>query len=411
MVAIALCFFLAGFALTGLYRPPLPDVPPGHRPASAVEPPPPSTGTRLLPLPGEFERQAALMIGTTQLIYTAPQVYVDIVSAVHRHVCVISLVSGQAEIAEAKRLLTQARVSPAAVRFIGIRLNSAWARDYGPLFSRRADGSVVVLDLEYSGRRETGERATDAQVARKFARLVGARWLPMPLGIPGGNLLSNGDGLYVSTVAAAMPSRSRTKTPQTASAGSGKAQARLDALTARLGGQQWLALEPLRDEPSQDIDMFLTFVARDVAVVGRLDPAREPANAAILDRAAARLAAVRTSRGPMKVHRIPMPPPRNGSWRSYNNVVFANGVLLMPKFSDDDPTLRHTALALYAQLLPGWQIVGIRSDKLEQVDGYLHCLTRNVPWFVPPPRLPETAAPSSRAAPTEPVARREGGPR
>ena len=249
------------------------------------------------------------------------------------------------------------------------------------------------------------------EVARKAAKSFGAQLVRLPLGIPGGNILSNGDGLYVSTTAAAVPARARAGSPGAAAAELIDPQAALNALAARLGGRQWLALEPLKGEPTKDIDMFVTFVAPDVAVVGRLDPALEPGNAAILNRAAAKLASVRTSRGPMKIYRIPMPPPRNGRWRSYNNVIFANGVLLMPLFSDDDPALRHEALALYAQLLPGWRIVGIRTDELERVDGYLHCLTRNVPWFVPPPKPPKASPELTPVGDAAATGRQEDGPR
>ena len=37
---------------------------------------------------------------------------------------------------------------------------------------------------------------------------------------------------------------------------------------------------------------------------------------------------------------------------------------------------------LYARLLPGWKIVPIDMDAMVGRQGYLHCLTRNVPAFV-----------------------------
>jgi len=39
-------------------------------------------------------------------------------------------------------------------------------------------------------------------------------------------------------------------------------------------------------------------------------------------------------------------------------------------------------LGLYARLMPGWKVVGIRCDGLAARRGVLHCITREVPRFV-----------------------------
>ena len=77
-----------------------------------------------------------------------------------------------------------------------------------------------------------------------------------------------------------------------------------------------------------------------------------------------------------------MPPRRDGVWRSYTNVILANGTVLMPTFADVDPSLREQAMALYARLLPGWKVVGINCDRLAKAHGLLRCISLNVPGFV-----------------------------
>ena len=47
------------------------------------------------------------------------------------------------------------------------------------------------------------------------------------------------------------------------------------------------------------------------------------------------------------VKRIPMPPKWGDDWRSYTNVIFANGTLLMPSFSDVDPALEQKVMEIY----------------------------------------------------------------
>jgi hypothetical protein len=129
--------------------------------------------------------------------------------------------------------------------------------------------------------------------------------------------------------------------------------------------------------------MFLTFVAPDRVVVAQCDPAADAENARILDRTAEALSHVRTRTGPMQVYRVPMPPAKDGVWRSYTNVIFANGVLMVPTYSGVDPAVQARALAVYRKLLPGWKVVGINADAPASQGGSLHCVSLNVPGYVP----------------------------
>jgi len=84
----------------------------------------------------------------------------------------------------------------------------------------------------------------------------------------------------------------------------------------------------------------------------------------------------------MNVHRIPMPPKWGQSWRSYTNIIMANGLLLMPCFSDVDPALENRAEQVYRSLLPGWEVKRIPSDSLVKEEGQLHCISYNIPRHV-----------------------------
>ena len=60
----------------------------------------------------------------------------------------------------------------------------------------------------------------------------------------------------------------------------------------------------------------------------------------------------------------------------------ANGVLLMPSYSDVDPALETRAAAVYQALLPSWTIKRINCDRLVQEGGQLHCISYNLPQYV-----------------------------
>ena len=335
----------------------------------------------VLPPAGEFEKQSALVLSSTHLLAHYPQTFVDIVAAVHRNVPVIALVSLDSQVPRARKLLAARGVRKESVLFVVLPFETMWLRDYGPMFVRRADGSVNVADGTYvMANPEKDDRSRDDEVPSRLAEMLGLPLDALPLKLEGGNILTNGQGVGVTSLKLAAANAELGLDPKRIGA----------ILSKQLGLAYGLYVQPLVGEPTGHVDMFMTFLAPNVAVVGRCDPAVDPENAKRLDDTASRLSAVPTPAGPMQVHRIPMPPRSGPFWRSYTNVVFANGVLLVPTFSDVDPALEQEALALYATLLPGWKIVGIRSDDLVPHKGQLHCITVNMPGYVP---LPFAAGP------------------
>ena len=101
------------------------------------------------------------------------------------------------------------------------------------------------------------------------------------------------------------------------------------------------------------------------------------------NRNAQRLEGLPTPHGPLRVIRIPMPPHKDGNWRTYTNVVFANGALLVPVYRGVDRAGREKALELFARLLPGWQVIGIDCTTLIQGGGALRCISTGVPLDTP----------------------------
>jgi hypothetical protein len=73
-----------------------------------------------------------------------------------------------------------------------------------------------------------------------------------------------------------------------------------------------------------------------------------------------------------------MPSNHDGVWRSYTNVIMANGVLMMPVYPDVDADLAGRALDVYRRLLPRWQIVPVDSSALIHCGGALHCISNQL---------------------------------
>lgn len=319
---------------------------------------------------GEFEHQSAVLLGAGEMVRRYPHLFTSIVRRLYGHVPVIGVIATDAEHQIALRLLGRAGLPAHAVRWTKTTARTMWIRDYGPLFVQMADGSAVVVDVQSTGNDVPWPAALSVpgQVALSMRLPV----LPSDLELQGGNVLTNGEGLFVTTEALMHPN---------AAAGLSHQQV-CDRLAVRLGTRRWLCLDPLREEPTGHVDMFVTFLAPNVAVVAQCDPNIDPTNARILDRAATALAHQATSLGAMQVHRVPLAPAHDGVWRSYTNLILANGVALVPTYADVNPRQQLDVLALYRRLLPGWRVIGIPADDIIRLGGALHCVTMNVPGYV-----------------------------
>ena len=321
-------------------------------------------------LAAEFEHQSALLLGAGEMVRRYPHLFTSVVRHLHGHVPLIGVIATDAEHQIGLRLLARAGLPAHAVRWAGTTGQTMWIRDYGPLFVRIADGSAAVVDVQSTRDDEPWFMALS--VPGQLALSMRLPILPSGVELQGGNVLTNGEGLFVTTEAIMHPN---------AAAGLSRRQVR-DRLAARLGARVWLCLDPLRNEPTGHVDMFVTFLAPNVAVVAQCDPNVDPINALILDRAAAALARQATSRGAMQVHRVPLPLFHDGIWRSYTNLILANGVALVPTYADVNPRQQLDVLALYRGLLPGWRVIGIPADDIIRLGGALHCVTMNVPGYV-----------------------------
>lgn len=312
----------------------------------------------------EFERQQALVVAWRRDCAEACQVQIRIARKASRHVSVIVVVPPEDDIESVRDEFKKVRALD-NVLFVPLPVDTVWVRDYGPFLVRGEQGQVRLIDAAYGSL----GRSADDQFPTAFAGQCGLLTAETGLCIEGGNLLTNGQGLLLTTTRTIADnqqlgySMSETQTK----------------LLNQWNAHELVILEPLAGEPTSHIDMFVTFVNDRTVVVASIDPKDDRFNARLLDKAAQRLSEVQTATGPLRVERIPMPRQWDSSkWPTYTNVVFANNVLLMPYYFEKDATWK-TAAGTYARLLPGWKIVGIDCSDVIGLGGALHCLTLNIP--------------------------------
>ncbi len=320
-------------------------------------------------MPGDFERKTALLLPARELVEHHPKVFADVVEAVWRNIRVVCVAKKETDLAAAKRILVEKGIPRKAVSFVKVDMDTMWIRDYGPIFVKDGKGRNMIINAEYVDTDDIGERWHDDDLPIELGKWFGLQVDDLPIVIEGGNLLSNGEGLIVSTTSVEAANRHRGY----------DVHKLFDIFNEKLGAKQWVFLECLEGERTGHADVFISFLAPNIVLVGECDPKLDPVNAERLDRAARALARQPTSRGPMRVYRIPVLPPKDGIWRSYANSILINGLVLLPHYSDADPEIEAEVAKLYQRLLPTWKVVRINADTLVVHHGALHCISQQIP--------------------------------
>ncbi len=320
----------------------------------------------------EFRQQAGLLVGGYDQLNSDPQLYVDIAKAIDRRLPVFCLVLSEEQAERGRELIRQRQLPADSMHFVPIPANTIWIRDYAPFMVRRSDNSVGLVDAKYISRNVREIRKRDEEMATTLSLVLGLPLRSIPLVLEGGNFLSNGDGSIVASSKILRDNREFDFTEGQIG----------EILNDNLGVRGSFCVAPLQDEATGHVDMFVSILAKNIMVVGKIDPAVDMENSKRLDVSAAYLEQITTSLGPMKVFRIPMPPKWGSLWRSYTNVIYANGLILMPSYSDVDPALEDEVEQLYRSLLPGWDVKRIPCDALVKEKGQLHCISYNLPRYV-----------------------------
>jgi agmatine/peptidylarginine deiminase len=239
-----------------------------------------------------------------------------------------------------------------------------WSRDYAPFLVRGPGGKKRLVQFAHAkGSRELGQA---------LAGRLGIRLYESPLALEGGNLVADGEGnIFLSSVVLARNRR--------------YPRARIERhLRRMLGARSVTWLEPLPDEVTGHVDIFMKYAGRvngrEVMVVS---DSPDPARHAVLERAARRLA-----RRGYRVLRL-MNHEAGGVPFSYAQAVLLTGaekVALVPSYAEPDlpDAVRadverrdRQAQRLYRAL--GYRVIPLRArDLMKSGLGSAHCTIREI---------------------------------
>jgi agmatine deiminase len=343
----------------------------------------PAPSAPLCRMPAEWEPHRATWLTWPEkaeswpgIFERIPGAFASIVRALRRFEEVRLLVRDAAAAASVRGRpdLAEAGSDLHALGLVEIPTNDAWIRDYGPIFARRADGSLAATLWRFNawgGKYPPWD--LDQAAAARMAAAAGIRGMEADMVLEGGSIDVNGAGALLTTEACLLnPNRN----PEL---GRKDIEARLRQY---LGATKvlWLGDGIVGDDTDGHVDDLARFVG-PATVVAAVEEDPEDPNYRLLQENLERLEAMSDQDGRrLEVVELPMPEPvfhqGTRSPASYANFYLANGGVLVPTFRSRRDA---RALGILKELFPDRQVVGIDCTDLVWGLGAIHCLTQQEP--------------------------------
>ncbi|HPN38579.1 MAG TPA: agmatine deiminase family protein, partial [Melioribacteraceae bacterium] len=269
-----------------------------------------------------------------------------------------------------KNYLTSGGVPHTNLRFIIASYNSIWCRDYGPwtVYSDNVD-SLYIIDWIYNRPRPQDD-LIPAVFANKYGYpLYQTTTTPNNFINTGGNFMTDGFGTGFASKLVLTEN-------------SGKTEAEINNIMNKfMGINKFIKMQTLPYDEIHHIDMHMKLLDEETILVGQYpqgiaDGPQIEANLQYI------LNNYQTCYGrPYKVVRIPMPPQNNlypnngGDYRTYTNSLIINKTIIVPTYETYYDT---TALRIYRQAMPGYNVVGINCNSIIPSLGAIHCITKEI---------------------------------
>jgi agmatine/peptidylarginine deiminase len=270
------------------------------------------------------------------------------------------------------------------VTILDASFDSVWMRDYAanPAYGNEVD-SLVLVDWIYNRPTRPNDDASPEYIAAELGiPLYEMTVAPEDLVNTGGNWMSDGFGTaFASNL---ILEENAVGNPYGVTA---KSEAAIDGIVNDyLGIDRYIKMPTLPYDGIHHIDMHMKLLDEETLLVGEYpegisDGPQINANIEYI------LSNFQSKwNTPYRVIRIPMPNSTGGNWpsngasyRTYTNAVFVNKMVILPLYRTQYDT---TALRIWNEALPGFEIVGIdcdnSTDNIIAASGAIHCITHSV---------------------------------
>lgn len=274
--------------------------------------------------------------------------------------------------------LNQNGIDQNNIVFVDEPSNSIWFRDYGQwnIYANEVE-DLMWVDWIYNRPRPLDDAVPVALADLLNIPLYETTVSPTDLVNTGGNFMV--DGFGTAFASELILEENEAGNPYGVST---KNEGQIDGIMEDfMGIDRYIKMNTLPYDGIHHIDMHMKLIDEETLLVGQYPTgvADGPQIDANLNYVLNNFMSVYGT--PYKVIRIPMPPEngdypnQGGAYRTYTNSVFVNKTILVPTYEEQWDT---TALRIYREALPGYNVVGIDCNEIIQASGAIHCITKGV---------------------------------
>ena len=343
-------------------------------------------------MPAEWEKHSATQLHWPSNRETWPgerlgrveRVYVNIIEALSKYEPVILLADPSVNADHRNKKLNDTDAELTNVHIFTVPVNDVWARDCGPIFVRKRDGSnsevpkFLITDWEYNawgGKYPPFD--DDNRLPARFAETFGIERYATGMVLEGGSIETNGEGVLLTTESVLL---NENRNP-----GLEKREIE-DKLKAYLGMDKviWLKDGLEGDDTDGHIDDLSRFLNNNTILTMIADDEQDVNHDALAEN----LNILKSSRdvngNPFHIVTLTLPHTKiegttvDGSEyvpASYANFYIANGVVLVPVYNSPHD---ETALNLFEKYFPKRNVIGINCTDLVWGQGSIHCITQQL---------------------------------
>jgi len=273
--------------------------------------------------------------------------------------------------------LNQYGINTTNITFVNEPSNSIWFRDYGQwnVYTNDVD-SLLWVDWIYNRPRPLDDVIPEALADLLDIPLYSTTVAPNDLVNTGGNFMVDGFGTAFASELVL------EENDGTGFGTSNHTEAAIDQIAYDfMGIDRYIKMNTLPYDGIHHIDMHMKLLDEETLLVGQYPTGVSdgPQIEVNLNYVLNNFNSVYGT--PYKVIRIPQPPeggqyPSNGGdYRTYTNSVFVNKTILVRMYQQQWDT---TALRIYREALPGYNVVGIDCNEIITASGAIHCITKAV---------------------------------
>ncbi|MCK5076444.1 MAG: agmatine deiminase family protein [Calditrichia bacterium] len=258
------------------------------------------------------------------------------------------------------------------ISYIEAEYNAIWCRDYGPwsIYKNNVHEHSIV-DWIYNRPYRPYDNLIPGVLA-DYLDLPIYQTIASPNNLihTGGNFMTDGHGTGFSS------NLILEENP-------GKTEAEIDTIMKNyMGINRYIKMNTLPYDGIHHIDMHIKLIDEETLLVGQY-----PQGVADGPQIETNLQYILNNfqtcyNRPYKVVRIPMPPDYDGSYpdtwgdyRTYTNSVIVNKTVIVPTYTEEYDT---TALRIYQEAMPGYNIVGIPCTDIIGSLGAIHCISKEI---------------------------------